>query len=64
MNIGNLSASHAFNYIVLRINPGLTSYEDLATALLKSDGPLVEINYIFKSIPRSIIIVDCDLTCG
>ena len=28
-----LSATHAFNYIVLRANPGLTSCEDLATAL-------------------------------
>ena len=29
----NLSVTHAFNYIVLRVNPGLTSCEDLATAL-------------------------------
>ena len=25
-----LSAAHAFDYIVLRINPGLTTYTDLA----------------------------------
>ena len=30
----NLSAAHTFDYIVLRINPGLTSCEDLATALI------------------------------
>ena len=30
----NLSAAHAFNYIVLRVHPGLTSCEDLATALM------------------------------
>ena len=28
-----LPAAHAFNYIVLRVNPGLTSCENLATAL-------------------------------
>ena len=28
-----LSAAHIFDYIVLRVNPGLSSYEDLATAL-------------------------------
>ena len=33
----NLSAAHALNYIVLRVNPGLTSCEDLATALGESD---------------------------
>ena len=32
-SIGNLSAAHAFNYIVLRVKPGLTSCKDLATAL-------------------------------
>ena len=26
-------ATHAFDYIVLRINPGLTSYKDLATVV-------------------------------
>ena len=34
MIIWNLLAAHTFNYIVLRVNPGLTSCEDLATALL------------------------------
>ena len=29
-----LSATHAFDYIVLRVNPNLTSYEDLATAMM------------------------------
>ena len=28
--VENLSAIHAFDYIVFRINPGLTSYKDLA----------------------------------
>ena len=28
-----LIAAHAFDYIVLKVNPGLTSCEDLATAL-------------------------------
>ena len=40
-----LSAAHAFNYIVLRVNPGLISCEDLAMALLSDDnqkkGPAV-----------------------
>ena len=31
----NLSAAHAFNYVVLRVKPGLTSCEDLATALMQ-----------------------------
>ena len=30
MSNGNLSAAHAFDYTVLRINPGLTSCKDLA----------------------------------
>ena len=34
MSIGNLSAAHAFNYIVLRVKSGLTNCEDLAMALL------------------------------
>ena len=34
MSIWNLLAAHAFNYIVLRVNPGLASCEDLATALI------------------------------
>ena len=33
MSIGNLLDAHAFNYIVFRVKPGLTSCEDLATAL-------------------------------
>ena len=33
MSIGNLSAIHAFDYVVLRVKPGLTSREYLATAL-------------------------------
>ena len=28
-----LSAAHVFDYIALRINPGLTSYKDLATVV-------------------------------
>ena len=28
-----LLATHAFDYILLRVNPGLISYEDLAMAL-------------------------------
>ena len=35
MSIGTLSATHEFNYIVLRVKLGLTSCEDLAMALLK-----------------------------
>ena len=34
MSIEKLSFTHTFNYIVLRVNPGLTSCEDLAMALL------------------------------
>ena len=33
MSIGILSAAHAFSYIVLRVNPGLTSCVDLAMTL-------------------------------
>ena len=33
MSIENLSSAHAFDYIVLRVKPGLTSCEDLAMAL-------------------------------
>ena len=33
MSIGKVPAAHAFNYIVLRVKSGLTSCEDLATAL-------------------------------
>ena len=33
MSIGNLSAAHALDYIVLRVNPGLISCEDLVTAV-------------------------------
>ena len=33
MSIENLSSTHAFDYIVLRVNAGLTSCEDLAMAL-------------------------------
>ena len=29
----NLSAAHAFNYIMLKVNPGLTSCEDLTMAV-------------------------------
>ena len=34
MSIANLSAAHAFDYIVLRVKPGLTSCEDVAMGLL------------------------------
>ena len=34
VSIGNLSSTHAFDYIVLRVKLGLTSCEDLATALV------------------------------
>ena len=34
MSNGNLSATHAFNNIVLKVKPGLSSRKDLATALL------------------------------
>ena len=34
MSIGNLSSAHVFNYLVLRVKPGLTNCKDLATALL------------------------------
>ena len=37
MSIVNLLATHTFDYIVLRVNFGLTSCEDLATALIKDD---------------------------
>ena len=35
MTIGKLIGTHAFDYIVLMVNPGLTSCEDLAMALCK-----------------------------
>ena len=38
MNTGNLSVTHAFDYIVFRIKPSLTSCEDLATALIDTEG--------------------------
>ena len=34
MSIGNLSAAHEFDYIVLRVEPCLTSGEYLAIALI------------------------------
>ena len=42
----NLLASHAFDYIVLRIKPGLTSCEDLATAL--------ELGYALKNLHMNV----------
>ena len=33
MNNAFLSAAHAFDYIVLGVNPGLTSCKDLATVM-------------------------------
>ena len=33
MSIEKLSPAHTFNYIVLKVNPGLTSCEELAMAL-------------------------------
>ena len=33
MSTGKLSAAHAFDYIVLRVNPDLTNCEDFATPL-------------------------------
>ena len=33
MSIEKLKSAHAFNYIVLRVNNGLTSCKDVATAL-------------------------------
>ena len=36
MNIEKVSSTHVFSYIVLRVNPGLTSCEDLVTTLLKT----------------------------
>ena len=38
MTIGNLSITHTFDYIVLRIKLGLTSCEDLAMALIDTKG--------------------------
>ena len=38
MSTGNLSVTHIFDYIVLRIKPGLTSFEDLAMALIDTEG--------------------------
>ena len=35
-----LSASHAFDYIVLRVNPGLTSCNDLAMVVVTSYNDL------------------------
>ena len=35
ITIEKLSSAHTFNYLVLRVNPGLTSCEDLATLQLK-----------------------------
>ena len=40
MSIGNSSATHAFDYIVLMIKPGLTSCEDFAMALI--NGTLMQ----------------------
>ena len=34
MSLENLLAAHASDYIVVRVKPGLTSHEDLATALV------------------------------
>ena len=34
MSIEKLWSAHAFNYIVLRVNPGLTSCEELDMALV------------------------------
>ena len=34
MSIEKVIISHVSNYIVLRVNLGLTSYEELATALI------------------------------
>ena len=36
MSIGNLLVAHALDYIVLRVNPDLTSCEDLATVVNNS----------------------------
>ena len=45
-----LLAAHVFDYIMLRVNPGLTSYEDIAMALLsdndqKKDPAVVKDNF-------------------
>ena len=40
----NLSAAHTFNYIVFKINPGLTSFKDPANVLDNSlDNKLVPV---------------------
>ena len=38
MSIEKLKSTHALNYIVLRVNNGLTSCKDLATALGRSEA--------------------------
>ena len=49
------SSAHTFNYIVLRVKPGLTSCEDIATALVmwmpwdQSKGPNGQGALIFRS---------------
>ena len=45
MSIGKLSATHAFYYVVLRVKPGLTSFEDHATVLTDVQS-LTVITYI------------------
>ena len=57
MSIRNLSAAHAFNYIVLRVNPGLTCCEDLATALVKSltlTGHGLAVRVLLPSLQRTL----------
>ena len=44
----SLSAIHAFDYMVLRVNPGLTSCEDLAATLISSTSVEVCNLYTFN----------------
>ena len=46
-----LSDAHAFDYIALRINPGLTSCKDLATVVdisLDSNDSACNAGYVYK----------------
>ena len=43
----NLSATHTFDYIVLKVNPGLTSCKDLATALI---GTVMHLRIMYSMI--------------
>ena len=42
----NLSATHTFDYLVLRVNPGLTSYKDIAMVVENSLAIIIVRKYL------------------